>query len=357
MIAARYLRREILLATVAIVLVLLLVTVGARLSGYLGDAAAGRLTATAVVAIIVLRLPEFLSLLLPMGFFLGLLLALARLHAVSELTALRAAGLGEPWLLTRALQAGSLVALLVGLLTLLIVPMANQKLEQVFRDARGLAMVGALVPGRFQRLDGAVVRVDEVDARTGALLGVLLVEAMAVAGDDEAQRLVTASSGRLVTDPAGARMLTLEDGHRYEIAADGALTTVRFRHLSRILETAAGPAPPPAGAARGSVGLWGDADAAARAELHWRLVLPALVLVFATLGVALAHREAGPAGWRPAARALLALLLLVGVVVAGRGAVADGRIAPWLGLWAVPLVVALVACARLLVRRTRRSAT
>lgn len=328
--------------TAGVLVVLLLVTVGARLSGYLADAAVGRLSAAAVLSIMGLRMPEFLALLLPLSFFLGLLLAFTRLQGGSEITVLRAAGLGDGWFARRALVPALGIGLLVALLSLLLVPLANARIEGVFEAARGIQALGNLVPGRFAPLggDGRMARVGGVDPDTGMLTAVLLIEVDAQ-GD---RSIIVAERGRIRMDPgSGRRVLELARGELHELGSDGELRRSRFASLEQWLDASVSERPPADEEARPTRELFGASAPAARAELHWRLVLPWLTPVLALVAVPLCRGDPRSGG-RP--RVLLALVCFLGLfalLVLGRGAVADGELSPWLGLWTVPAVAALGA--------------
>lgn len=341
MIAARWLGREILLATALITAVLLLVTLGARLSGYLAEAADGHLSAAAVLAVIGLRIPGFLVLLLPLSFHLGLLLALARLQAGSELVVLRAAGLGPLWLARRALVPALATGLLVALLALGVAPVANQRIESLLSQQQGMAALGRLVPGRFHALgDGErVARATGVERRTGVLSGVLLVE-----GTGAGQRLLTAERGRLLIDAGtGGRVLRLESGHRHDLMPGDRVRRMQFEVLEQRLDPGRVQDGPTTQEARSTRALIGDPGPRARAELHWRLVLPLLppVLVLVILALTASGRRVEGAV-RPAL-VLAVFLALFALLVTGRSAVAEGALPTATGIWLVPLLTAAVA--------------
>ena len=101
--AARYLNRELVLVLLAVTTVLLTVTIGGRFISYLQDAALGKYAAENIVTILWYRLPSFLQLRLPFGYFLALVLTLGRLHAESEFEVLRGGGLSPRGLAWRLL--------------------------------------------------------------------------------------------------------------------------------------------------------------------------------------------------------------------------------------------------------------
>ena len=72
MIIFRYLTREILLTMAAVAGVLLLVIMGSRFIRYFSNAAEGEIPADILGTLMLLHLPGFLELILPLAFFLPL---------------------------------------------------------------------------------------------------------------------------------------------------------------------------------------------------------------------------------------------------------------------------------------------
>ena len=95
MILFRYLSREVFSAMAVIALVVFLIATASRLSGYLADAAAGSLSGSLIGYLLLYRLPGFLELILPVSFFLAVMLAHGRLHVDNELQVLKSSGFSE----------------------------------------------------------------------------------------------------------------------------------------------------------------------------------------------------------------------------------------------------------------------
>ena len=75
MIIFRYLTREILVTMGAVAGVLLLVIMGSRFIRYFSSAAEGEIPVSMLGTLMLFNLPGFLELILPLAFFLGILLA------------------------------------------------------------------------------------------------------------------------------------------------------------------------------------------------------------------------------------------------------------------------------------------
>ena len=92
MIVFRYLSRQLLQAMAAVTLVLLVVALTGRFIQYLGQAVAGELATDALFLLIIFRLPDFLLVIVPLAFFLSILLVYGRMYAENEMVVLIASG-------------------------------------------------------------------------------------------------------------------------------------------------------------------------------------------------------------------------------------------------------------------------
>ncbi|MCL4780731.1 MAG: LptF/LptG family permease, partial [Gammaproteobacteria bacterium] len=88
MLLNRYLLREVGQTWVAVTLVLLLILVTNQFAAVLGDAAASQIPRDAIVRVMVLTIVQYLTILVPLSFFLAIMLSLARLYHDSEMAAM-----------------------------------------------------------------------------------------------------------------------------------------------------------------------------------------------------------------------------------------------------------------------------
>ena len=93
--AARYLTYDVMTHTGAVSLVLFLVVFSGRFIKYLAEAAIGDLSAGILLPIMIYKLPAFFELILPLGFYIGVLLSFGRLYADSEMVIFRASGTSQ----------------------------------------------------------------------------------------------------------------------------------------------------------------------------------------------------------------------------------------------------------------------
>ncbi len=296
-------------------------------------------------------IPEYLSLGIPIGLMLGILLAFRRLALSSELDTLRAVGLSYG----RLLRVPYYYAVGLMLLNLAIVgfiqPYARYKYEGLRFELRSGALGASIKVGEFtnlgkqmtlriersddqgRHLHGVFVRAGSSDGRT---LAVTADRGAFLATDDPDTIILRLSKGRLVHDSPRYRAPRVLSFENHDLPID--LPTIEaFRgrgdgnqeltlpELIRI-----GQAPNVGDALRDSV----------RANLHLRIVEVVMMLLLPLLAVALAI---------PPKRSSSSLGIFVSIVMVvtyhkinqyAEQMGAQGRIDPLIALWAPFLVFA-----------------
>jgi lipopolysaccharide export system permease protein len=164
------------------------------------------------------RLPGFLELLLPLGLFIGILMAYGRLYVESEMVILSACGVGPGQLARFTLVPALLVTLLVAGLALFLTPQGAARTEALLNDPRAMQGLQLLAAGRFQPRgdDGSVSYAAGVDTRAGELRQVFLYTPEDEQRDPGIASVTVARSGVVVRDASsGSRYLELSEGYRF----------------------------------------------------------------------------------------------------------------------------------------------
>ena len=236
-VAFRYVNRELIAVFVVASLVLLVVGVGGRFVSYLEDAALGYWGAADVFWLLGLKMPEFLQIILPFGFYLAVLLTCGRLYADHEMTALIASGTSVFRVLSWMLVVASGVAVLVAYLALSVAPGANRQVSDFFAKQREKREFTTTVPGTFTIYSGGyrVSYAEQVSADRKQLNNVFMAERQ----EKGAAVTVWAEAGTQRNDRAtGSRYLVLSRGHRYEgTPGEKGYRVVDFDTLSQKIET------------------------------------------------------------------------------------------------------------------------
>ncbi|MBS0359183.1 MAG: LptF/LptG family permease, partial [Proteobacteria bacterium] len=152
MIIFRYLAKEIVSTMLAVTIILLLIFLCNQFVRYLGLAAAGKLPSLFVFRLMMLEVPNLLALLLPLGLFLGILLAYGRLYADNEMTALTTGGLSWGRFIGMTMTITVIVMLLVAFLVLWLGPKILTDREKLMTEGRNASIIDLITPGRFQVL-------------------------------------------------------------------------------------------------------------------------------------------------------------------------------------------------------------
>ena len=329
----RYLTRQVMISMLAVSGILLMVFMSGRFIKYLAEAAAGELSGDVLFQIMAYRFPGFLELILPLGFFIGILLAYGRMYLESEMTVLFACGISERQVLGQTLVASTLVMLIVGTMSLFVSPWGMKQVERIFNEQRKATEFEMLAPGRFQALGsgGRVTYSEALSDDRQELRGVFIAD---FSNPDQGPTLISADKGsQLLDETTGSRFLVLQNGTRFS-GTPGLLDydAVEFEAYGLKVQ---------GGAGRDRIldegvstrELLLSSDPEHRAMLHWRFSLPLIVPIVTLLAVRLSRVNPRQGRFFHLLPAMLLYILYLGLLIVARDALEDGKIPEWLGLF------------------------
>ncbi|MGM0450859.1 MAG: LPS export ABC transporter permease LptF [Pseudomonadota bacterium] len=342
----RYLGRQVLTTMAAVALVLLLIFMSGRFLQYLASAAEGEYAANVIFIVMGYRLPEFLELILPLSFFLGILLTYGRMHQESEMTVLTACGVSERQILLLTLGPGLLVALAVGAMSLWLTPAGIQQVDRIFAEQAQRTGFEMLAPGRFQEM-GSGDRVTYTRAMSDdkqTLEGVFMAEGR----DDGRFTLMKAKEGTQIVEEDGERFLVLNEGVRFEGRPGGnEFDAMTFEDYGLRIETPSGVSSGGSREGKPTTELMASDERADQAMVHWRLSLPLLVLVITVLAIPLSRVNPRQGRFFHLLPGILVFISYLGVLILGRDAIASGQLPAQAGLWGVHVVYLVLGAAML----------
>lgn len=341
-IVFRYLIRQVMVSMVAVSGILLLVFMSGRFIKYLGSAAEGDIAAGVLFAIMGYRFPGFLELILPLGLFIGILLAYGRMYLESEMTVLYACGVSDRQLLAKTLIGALPVMLVVASMSLFVSPWGMNQVERIFNEQSKATEFEMLAPGRFQDFTSGsrVTYTEALSDDKRQLQGVFIAE---YSRNGEGVTLITAEAGsQLIDEETGSRFLILEDGGRFQ-GTPGELdyNVTRFGAYGlKIQSGEAGDKSLEEGIS--TLELWHSEDLEERALLHWRISLPLIVPIVTLLAVRLSRVNPRQGRFFHLLPAMLVYISYLGLLIVARDALAEGKVPEWLGmLWVHGLFLAL----------------
>lgn len=345
----RYIFREIATAWLGVTMVLLLILLTNQFARVLGDVAKGKLPKDAAFDVIGLSAVQYLTILVPIGLFLAVMLALGRLYRDSELPAMMACRVGLSGIYRPLSWLTVPLVLGVAWLSIEGGPWAMTNVDRIGAEARRQADLASIEPGRFTVFgpDRAVVYGHAVTPQ-GQMEKVFMQRQV----DDGSIEVVISAIGEMVeSDDPDVRLLVLHDGRRYE----GVPGTTEFRVIEFAehgipyrLPSVKTSAPRPR--AMAFLELMRSDEPEHVAEFQWRLGVPLSTIILAILAVPLSKSQPREGRYGRLAIGLLVFIIYLNMMSAAKAWIEQSTISPALGIWWVHGCMLLFALALLAVQ-------
>ena len=222
-ILSRYLTKEIFKSQLAILFILLLMFFSQQLISVLNSAVSGKIPTDLVLSLLGLGMPALSQFMLPLSLFVALLLTLGRLYAESEITVMRACGVGQSLLTKVALFLSIFTTALAAYNVFTLTPWAIDTQSKMLAEAKSNPRFSALSAGQFMSAGGYVLFIESINNEANTLNDIYVFQ------PDQQKKnrpsVVVASTGELQGLSNGDQLLTLKNSTRYE----GTATTADFR--------------------------------------------------------------------------------------------------------------------------------
>ena len=338
----RYIFREVAATWLGVTLVLQFILLTNQFARILGEVAKDSLPKEATFQIIGLTGLQYLTLLVPIGLFLSIMLALGRLYRDSEMPAMMACRVG-PSGIYRPLT-WLMIPLVLGVAWLSIEggPRALTAVDRIGAEARREADLASIEPGQFTVIGPDRVVVYGHNVTPEGLMEKVFMQRQA---DDGTIEVVISELGEMVeSDDPNVRLLVLHDGRRYE----GIPGTTEFR----VIEFAEHGVPyllpglktsQPRPRAMAFFDLLRSDEPEHIAEFQWRLSVPLATIILAILAVPLSRSQPRAGRYGRLAIGLLVFIIYLNMMSAAKAWIEQSTISPALGIWWVHGCVLLFA--------------
>ena len=347
----RYLIRETASLFFAILLILMAIILGFRLSSLLGRAIRGNIGLGAVWQLLGFQAVDIVMILAPLACILAGVMTLSRLYRDHEINALYAGGIGRSHL-TRALYLFTVpLAAIVLVVSLFVSPQIAERRQDVLELARQEASYALLAPNSFRRLDeDTVIHSGEEE---GNKFDRFMIFQEEETQDPPSRSMILADSGYFTSDSGGRRFLKLDKGIRLTWTDDAdpenaSYTT--FEHASLHLPNESG---------KNRIKLASiptlalGKNARDQGELQKRFN-PALALLVFTLCVPLfAHSAPRQGRLQRLLPAFIAFAVYINLLDGVVKAIAKGKLAVWPGSLSVHALIATLIGVWWLIARWR----
>lgn len=326
------------------VIVLLIVMVGTAMGELLSDVAGGRMPAGLIGILMLLKMPDVLSTIIPLSIFVSIIWGTGRMYRDQEMSVMRASGFNWLMLLRPLFNLLMPVAVFLLAVDLFVAPKAAGTVQQKLEEAYKSAAEWGLRPGQFHVFKGGelVLYVESVD-KDGRTLRNIFIQMK----QEEREQVWSAKQGYYWLDmEAGERYLTLEDGQiteggtKVKVLDFGIIhfsrNDLRLPELEHRIKTVSLEARP-------SADIMLSAQLEDIAEVQWRVSPAIAVIVLGMLAIPLSHSAPREGRGGRVILGILAYTIYANILYIWRSWIAEGDLPPSFGLWWVHLLVFIVA--------------
>ena len=340
-ILGRYILREVILAWLLVTGVLLVILLAYQVVGVLERAAANQFPPDVVLELVWLGALQYLSILLPVGLLIGVVLAFGRLYADSEMAAALACGAGPANVYLPVVLLALVVAAGLAWLTLVLAPQATEQALSLRQQAVRAGQFAPIAAGKFRSFGGGNAVVYAQGVNPDGTLHNVFVERNRGA----VVQVALAERARHSVTPDGmTHILTLYDGERFEgVPGSAEFRIVRFAEHTVPVQMPVSTDRVRDLEARPSMALAQSSDPQQRAELQWRIATPLMCLVLALIAVPLARLRPRQGRYARVWVALLIFLFYSQLISVGKVMIGRGTLPAFLGLWWTHAVVVALA--------------
>ncbi|WP_455212256.1 LPS export ABC transporter permease LptF [Kaarinaea lacus] len=342
MVIERYFAKEIFSNFTAVLTVVVLIFVVSYFTRYLSWAAEGVVAASIVVDLLLFRSVSVLYLIFPFALYISVLLAFGRLYKDSEMTALSASGVGVVRVMRAVSWVAFAIAIVVAAFSLYISPWAYNKTLQIKQKAEATSQVEGIFTGRFNQFDSdndGVIYVEGASEDKKEFSRIFMHKKQEGVVD-----VVSARRAYQMTEKTtGARYMVFLDGYRYRgVPGTANLQIDYYEKCSiKILERDV-EAKKDDRQATPTMALMDSTNPRDQAELHWRLSLPVLTLLFSYLAALMSRTSPRQGRFVKLFSAILLLVLFNNALSVARSWVERGEVSAGVGMWLVPAIMLIV---------------
>lgn len=380
MILRRYMISQVATTTLLVLGFLVVMLLGGRLIRYFGIAAEGGLDVSVLFTLIGYNLPYFLELILPLSFFIGLMLVFGRMYSDHEMAVLNGGGISRG-ALSRFLSPLILVMFIMQIwLALVGKPWGVAKATNIWQEQAVVELFDLIRPKQFISSGDYHLYVGEVGENRDYLKDVIVISMNGKGGFvqkpanknpetgevsnaklteidtskipkdliNSKDNIIFAKSATQVPSEDGTIRLDLHEGRRYEVDTKSReYSQVGFgRYRISLAGKSEGKAKDMKIEGVSTVELWQtliqnkphNNPNQVKAELGYRFGLPWLMIIAVMLATPLATVRPRQGRWLKLIPAIFIFVANVLILISLKETISKGKI----GVWIYPVAVALM---------------
>ncbi|MFY7698536.1 MAG: LPS export ABC transporter permease LptF [Legionella sp.] len=346
MLIFRYLAKEVFITLVSLTTILMLIFMSNQFVRYLNRAASGQIPAMFIMKLMMLELPNLMGFLLPLGFYVAILVAYGRLYAENEMTVLQACGYGPVQLLRHSLTMAVIVASLVAIIIMYLSPYIAKERATLLRSTGLQTMIQTLSPGEFREFSGGqqVFYVETMNNQHTVANNVFLARLLNKNGLQQWDILWADNAFVQTDNSTSEKYVSFNQGQVYQgVPGQGDYQITAFKRYQLRLPHPIISLEKDIRTAYTST-LWpiNNSNLEKAAELQWRLSIPLMVLILTLVAVPLSRVNSRVGKFAKLLPAIILYIIYANFMFITRGWLSSGKISLYLGMWWLHAMVALL---------------
>lgn len=358
----RYIWRDIYASLIAITLILLAIFITNQFSHFLKMAANGHMSIPMAVKLVGFQIPILLTYLLPLAFYLSILIAFGRLYIDHEMTVMTVCGMSLFRQIRIVLSMALMVAAVAAWLTLWAVPALQHRAYQMRSVFASQFKLQTLVPKQFNPFSKAdVIYFEKLDHHTNMAKNLFLAvrKPAKTPGLPSKWDVVVAHTAHAEKVPYDTgKYIVSRQGYRYS-GTPGQLNYQVFRYGENGVDVASALlgksghhhlSHKKAIYGMSSMTLWRihRQDPIANAELQLRLAVPISVFIIALLAMGLCQVDPRRGKFFYVIPAILLYVFYADMIFLSRAWLQRGLLPADVGMWWIHGVMLVIVCILLL---------
>ncbi len=354
LIIRRYLVKQVVSTSLVVVTLLTVIMMGGQLIKRFGQAAMGRVDPSILLSIIGFRLPEFLTLILPLGFFIGLMLVFGRLYVDHEMAVLNGSGISRIQVARLLIPLTVIYLCVQTVLMIWMSPWGIRQYEQLISTQAVRTGFDLVRPREFISSGAYTIYAGSLSEDRKNLKDIFFYQRAEKESKPDVMILAKEAT-RIEIANETASVVDLVQGRRYEIyPGTPKYSQTEFQTYRLRLENnkeAKFESDEVEGLTFGKL-LENKNDPVVASELGWRLFVPFSIIVALMLATALCEVSPRQGRYLKLFPALLIFASLIVALMAIRTRISKDEV----GVWAYPAVLLFYAAAAALFSRKQKLA-
>ena len=309
---------------------------------YLSRIIAGKIQGQLLFTILMVRLPELINMILPLSFFLGVIIVLGKMYTDNEIIIFNTVGISE-WKITKiTLSIALFIAILASINNLYILPKAKQLENIIYEQTNASSAMSYLEAGRFQKIkeEKIVIYIEKINKTE--------LKNIFIFNDSnniqEKSYWIKAQRGKIIIHDDQHEKLILYDGIRYEGRINSMnYNNIHFDEYTMFIPKKESITVPSKTNNNETMQLFMmPHNSFAQAELHWRLATPIAIILLTFIAVPFSRVNPRQGKFAKLLPSILIYLFYIGSLLTGKKILEQQILPIYMGLWYIHLIILLL---------------